>query len=53
VEVTIDLAGPLGWFWKAAIGKGLRTSVQPDLDRLVATAEGDVTADPAADVRGD
>jgi Polyketide cyclase / dehydrase and lipid transport len=53
VDVTIDLAGPLGWFWKAAIGKGLRTSVQPDLDRLVATAESDAAADQAAGVRGD
>jgi len=39
VDVVVSLTGPLGWFWKALLGKGLATSGQPDLDRLVAVAE--------------
>jgi hypothetical protein len=41
VDVSVDMRGPLAWLWKRALGKGLRTSVQPDLDRLAATAEAD------------
>ena len=44
VNVSIDLTEPLAWLWKMALGKGLRTSVQPDLDRLAATAEADAAA---------
>jgi Polyketide cyclase / dehydrase and lipid transport len=44
VDVSVDLTGPLAWLWKRALGKGLRTSVQPDLDRLAATAEADAAA---------
>ena len=44
VRVTVTLSGPLGWFWKIVLGKGLRTSVQPDLDRLAAAALADAAA---------
>ncbi len=39
VSVAVTLAGPLGWFWKLVLGKGLAASLQPDLDRLVTAAE--------------
>lgn len=44
VRVTVTLAGPLGWFWNLVLGKGLKASLQPDLDGLAAAAE----ASPAA-----
>jgi len=43
IRVAISMSGPMGWFWRAALGKGLRGSAQRDLDRLVATAESDAT----------
>jgi len=39
VRVTVTLAGPLGWFWNLVLGKGLKASLQPDLDGLAAAAE--------------
>jgi uncharacterized membrane protein len=39
VHVQISMSGPLGWLWNRILGKGLRTSVQPDLERLARVAE--------------
>lgn len=47
VRVAISISGPLARVWNAILGKGLRSSVQADLDRLVATAEADAAGDPA------
>jgi hypothetical protein len=44
IDVTVSMTGPMAWFWRFALGKGLRSSLQPDLDRLVAAAEADVRA---------
>jgi hypothetical protein len=49
VAVEISMAGPMAWFWRMVLGKGLRASVQRDLDSLVAAAEAD--ARPTSDVR--
>jgi len=37
--VRVGITGPLARLWAAVLGKGFRTSVQPDLDRLVALVE--------------
>jgi hypothetical protein len=42
VDVTVSMTGPMAWLWRRALGKGLQSSVQPDLDALVATVESDV-----------
>jgi hypothetical protein len=39
VEVTISMSGPLGRVWTLILGKGLRGSVQADLDGLARAAE--------------
>jgi hypothetical protein len=39
VSVTVSLTGPLAPLWRAILGKGIATSVQPDLDRLARVAE--------------
>jgi hypothetical protein len=39
VRVAVTLAGPLARLWARLLGKGFRTTVQPDLDRLVALVE--------------
>lgn len=39
VDVTVSMSGPLRLLWTAILGTGVRSSVQPDLDRLVAVAE--------------
>ncbi|MDQ1496135.1 MAG: hypothetical protein QOG69_2618 [Actinomycetota bacterium] len=39
VDVTVTLDGPLRWLWNRILGKGLATSVQPDLESLAAVAE--------------
>jgi Polyketide cyclase / dehydrase and lipid transport len=39
VRVRITMTGPLRRVWTLILGKGLRTSVQGDLDRLAAVAE--------------
>jgi hypothetical protein len=44
VDVTVSIDGPLGMVWRRILGGGFRTSLQPDLDALVATAERDVAA---------
>lgn len=39
VDVEITITGPLGWLWTRILGKGLKASAQPDLERLAAAAE--------------
>ena len=39
IEVAVTMSGPLGWFWNLLLGRGLKASLQLDLDRLVAAAE--------------
>ncbi|MEV6211518.1 hypothetical protein [Kitasatospora sp. NPDC051914] len=41
VDVDVTLTGPLAPLWNAILGKGIRDSLQADLDRLAATAEAD------------
>ena len=45
VSVTITMSGPLSTLWTLALGKGLRASVQRDLDGLAHAAE--AAAQPA------
>lgn len=40
VTVTVSIDGPLRWLWTKMLGADLAKSVQPDLDALVAVAEG-------------
>jgi hypothetical protein len=42
IDVAVSIDGPLGWFWRRVLGSGFRTSLQPDLDRLVTVVERDV-----------
>ena len=37
VDVAVSMDGPLRGLWTRLLGKGLRTTLQPDLDRLAAT----------------
>lgn len=37
IDVTVTLAGPLAPLWRRIMGAGIATSLQADLDRLVAT----------------
>jgi hypothetical protein len=39
VTVEVSMTGPLAPVWRLILGKGLRTSLQPDLDRLVERIE--------------
>jgi hypothetical protein len=39
VEVAVSMSGPLARVWNLLLGKGLRESVQPDLERLARVAE--------------
>jgi hypothetical protein len=39
VHVQVSMSGPLAWLWNRILGKGLRASVQPDLERLARVAE--------------
>jgi len=39
VSVEVTLTGPLAPFWRLVLGKGIHTSMQPDLERLAAAAE--------------
>ena len=39
VEVAVSMSGPLARVWNLVLGKGLRGSVQPDLERLARVAE--------------
>jgi hypothetical protein len=41
VDVGVSLTGPLAPMWHLILGKGLKASVQRDLDLLVSTAEAD------------
>ena len=38
VAVEVTLAGPLARLWNAVLGKGIKASLQRDLDRLVVAA---------------
>ncbi|WP_405161276.1 hypothetical protein OG203_33720 [Nocardia sp. NBC_01499] len=40
VSVTVSIEGPLRWLWTKIMGGDLAKSVRPDLDALVAAAEG-------------
>ena len=44
VSVEVSMTGPLAAVWTLILGKGLRSSVQPDLERLARAAEADVNA---------
>ena len=48
LEITCSLTGPLAPVWRLILGKGLRASLQRDLDQLVATAEADVAHQPTS-----
>ena len=39
VHVNVSMNGPLAWLWERVLGKGLRSSLQPDLARLARAAE--------------
>jgi hypothetical protein len=39
VDVEVSMSGPLARVWRRILGAGLRTSLQPDLDRLARAAE--------------
>jgi hypothetical protein len=39
IDVEITMSGPLGRLWTKILGKGLRASVQSDLEGLAAAAE--------------
>jgi hypothetical protein len=39
IRVTVTISGPLRWVWFKILGSGLQSSLQPDLDRLVAAVE--------------
>lgn len=40
VRVQVDVSGPLRRLWALILGKGVRASLQHDLDRLARVAEG-------------
>ena len=44
IDVEVSLIGLLAHVWNMVLGKGIRTSLQRDLDLLVATAQADVAA---------
>ncbi len=43
VRVAVTMSGPLRWLWARILGSGFRSSLQSDLDRLVAAAESATT----------
>ena len=45
VQVHATMTGPCAWLWNRILGKGLRSSLQADLERLARAAE---TAHPAS-----
>jgi hypothetical protein len=47
VDVEVTLTGPLAPLWNLVLGKGVKASLQDDLDRLAAAAEAGA-ATPAA-----
>jgi hypothetical protein len=42
LEISVSLTGPLSRVWNLILGKGLKASLQRDLDLLVSTAEADM-----------
>ncbi|MFD6162752.1 hypothetical protein ACFWF7_23015 [Nocardia sp. NPDC060256] len=40
ISVTVSIDGPLRWLWTKVMGGDLAKSVRPDLDALIAVAEG-------------
>ena len=46
-EIIRILDGPLAPVWNLILGKGIKTTLQRDLDALVATAERDAADEPA------
>jgi hypothetical protein len=44
IDVRVTMHGPLARLWATILGKGFRTSLQPDLDRLVALVEAEAPA---------
>lgn len=47
VRVAVSLTGPLAFLWNAILGKGIKDTLQRDLDALAAVAEANPVA-PAA-----
>ncbi len=45
VAVEVSLEGPLAPVWNLILGKGIKATLQRDLDALVATAERDTAGD--------
>ena len=41
VRVEVSITGPLAALWRLILGRGIRASVQPDLERLATAAEAD------------
>jgi hypothetical protein len=39
VSVAVTLTGPMAFLWKAVLGKGIKDTIQRDLDSLAAVAE--------------
>lgn len=39
VRVAVSIQGPLALVWRLILGRGIKASVQPDLERLAAAAE--------------
>jgi Polyketide cyclase / dehydrase and lipid transport len=39
VRVDVSIRGPLALVWRVILGRGIKQSVQPDLERLAAAAE--------------
>ena len=48
VRVAVSLDGPLAKLWTLVLGKGLKASLQRDLDLLVQTVEADVARTASA-----
>ena len=48
VRVTVTLAGPLSHLWNLILGKGIKATLQRDLENLQAVAEAQVTASTAS-----
>ena len=44
VDIDVSIEGPLAWFWRRAIGKGIASSTPVGLTSLVAMAEADAAS---------
>jgi hypothetical protein len=44
VEIEVSMEGPLAWFWRRAVGRGVARSTPEGLAGLVTVAEADVAA---------